>query len=94
MAVRKTFRVVASPDDTFDLDLERTLRDGGDADLEHQKVREGVWLIRTSDSTSTAAAKRLGITESKAALVVTAQYIAGWAETGIIEQLDAWDKER
>ena len=55
-------------------------------------VRPGVWLVRTKHDTSSATAKALGIAGDKPALVVSAKFISGWAESDIIEQLQVWDE--
>ena len=59
--------------------------------IDHQPVRPGVWLIRTKDKTSSDAARSIGVAGATPALVVTARFISGWAESDIIEQLEAWD---
>ena len=80
----RCFLVVADPE--FDAELE-----GAVGNLERHQLRPGVWLIRLERETGSAVSKALGLSNDRPALVTNAKFISGWAETSVIEKMQAWD---
>ena len=57
------------------------------------EVRPGSWFVRSRRRTAGELAKRLEIGPKTSGLVITATYYSGYADSSVIEKLEAWERE-
>ena len=84
---RKTYAVIGDPKEIGEVLARRVRRQ------DRCEVRPGAWLVRSRRQTAAAGARKLGISARTMALVITAQYYSGYAETDVVETMEAWDRE-
>ena len=57
------------------------------------EVRPGTWFVRSRRPTAWEMARWLGIGPKTGGLVITATYYSGYADSSVIEKLQAWERE-
>ena len=57
------------------------------------EVRPGTWLVRSRRQTAAALARKLHINARTMAIVITAEFYAGYADSNVIETLEAWNRD-
>ena len=58
---------------------------------ERCEIRDRVWFVASSTDTSNELAERLRVDgKSRSAIIVSARFKAGYAESSVIEKLESW----